>query len=254
MRYLRFSILAAVVLLAAGCRQPAGQRDVEMDKFVNTLMAQMTLEEKLGQLNLPVAGTIVTGQARESNVAEDIRQGRVGGLFNVKGVEQIREIQRIAVEDSRLGIPMLFGMDVIHGYETVFPIPLALACSWDIPAIERSAQIAAREATADGICWTFSPMVDITHDGRWGRISEGSGEDPYLGSRIAEAMVRGYQGASLSVRFTYCGSCRHRFKKINPAISANRRYPMQNTLSPIRIPSGFFFFSIIPTSNSIPFI
>ena len=173
------TVVALIVpMLFAGCRSAADSEKKEMDKFVNELMSKMTLEEKLGQLNLPVAGDIVTGQARESNVAEDIRQGRVGGLFNLKGAAQIREIQRIAVEESRLGIPILFGMDVIHGYETVFPIPLALACSWDMEAIERSAQIAAEEATADGICWTFSPMVDICHDGRWGRISEGSGEDP----------------------------------------------------------------------------
>lgn len=180
-----------------------------MNRFVDELMAQMTLEEKLGQLNLPVTGTIVTGQARESNVAEDIRNGRVGGLFNLKGANAIREVQRIAVEESRLGIPLLFGMDVIHGYETVFPIPLALSCSWDMAAIERSAQIAATEATADGICWTFSPMVDICHDGRWGRISEGSGEDPYLGSRIAEAMVRGYQGNDLADPATMMACVKH---------------------------------------------
>jgi len=180
-----------------------------MDLFVSRLMSQMTLEEKLGQLNLPVGGDIVTGGAHSSLSAEHIRQGKVGGLFNLKGASAIREIQRIAVEESRLGIPLLFGMDVIHGYETVFPIPLGLSCSWDMEAIERSAQVAAREATADGICWTFSPMVDVCHDGRWGRISEGSGEDPYLGSRIAEAMVRGYQGASLADSATMMACVKH---------------------------------------------
>lgn len=169
-------------------------RPVRMDAFIDKLMSQMTLQEKLGQLNLPVTGTIVTGQAQSSAVAEKIAKGEVGGLFNLKGVEQIREMQRIAVEKSRLGIPLIFGMDVVHGYETVFPIPLALSCSWDMEAIELSASIAAKEASADGICWTFSPMVDICRDARWGRMAEGSGEDPYLGAEIARAMVRGYQG------------------------------------------------------------
>lgn len=155
-----------------------------MHAFVDKLMSQMTLVEKLGQLNLPVGGDIVTGGPHSSLSIAAIREGKVGGLFNLKGAASIREIQRIAVEESRMGIPLLFGMDVIHGYETVFPIPLALSCSWDMDAIARSAQIAAREATADGINWTFSPMVDICHDGRWGRISEakyklGLFDDPY---------------------------------------------------------------------------
>ena len=118
---------------------------------------------------------------------------RLAALFNIKSVAKIRDVQRVAVEESRLKIPLIFGMDVIHGYETVFPIPLGLSCSWDMKAIERSAQIAALEASADGICWAFSPMVDIGRDPRWGRIAEGSGEDPYLGGEIAKAMVKGYQ-------------------------------------------------------------
>ena len=174
----------------------------EMDRFIDDLMGQMTVEEKIGQLNLPVAGDIVTGQAKSSNVSERIRKGEVGGLFNLKGAEQIREVQRIAVEESRLGIPILFGMDVIHGYETIFPIPLGLSCSWDMEAVELSARIAAEEASADGICWTFSPMVDVSRDARWGRISEGSGEDTYLGSQIAAAMVRGYQGPDKETQLT----------------------------------------------------
>ena len=180
-----------------------------MNRFIDNLMKQMTLEEKLGQLNLPTAGSIVTGEKRIVTGAEEIRQGRVGGLFNLTGAASVREVQRIAVEESRLGIPLLFGLDVIHGYETVFPIPLALSCSWDMEAIERSAQVAAREATADGICWTFSPMVDICHDGRWGRIAESAGEDPYLGCRIAEAMVHGYQGASLADSATVMACVKH---------------------------------------------
>ena len=161
-------------------------------------MKKMTLEEKIGQLNLPVTGEITTGQAKSSDVAKRIRNGEVGGLFNLKGVERIREVQRQAVEESRLGIPLLFGMDVIHGYETIFPIPLGLSCTWDMKAIEESARIAAVEASADGISWTFSPMVDVSRDPRWGRVSEGNGEDPFLGAAIARAMIRGYQGKDMS--------------------------------------------------------
>ena len=201
-------LIAAAMALTAS--MASAQTDkAKMDAFINDLMSQMTLEEKLGQLNLPVTGDIVTGQAKSSNVAEQIREGKVGGLFNLKGADRVKELQRIAVENSRLHIPLIFGMDVIHGYETVFPIPLALSCTWDMPAIERSAQIAAQEATADGISWTFSPMVDVCHDARWGRISEGNGEDPYLGSRIAEAMVRGYQGTDLTQSNTMMACVKH---------------------------------------------
>ena len=169
-----------------------------MDRFIDQLMKKMTLEEKIGQLNLPVTGEITTGQAKSSDVAKRIRNGEVGGLFNLKGVERIREVQRQAVEESRLGIPLLFGMDVIHGYETIFPIPLGLSCTWDMKAIEESARIAAVEASADGISWTFSTMVDVSRDPRWGRVSEGNGEDPFLGAAIARAMIRGYQGKDMS--------------------------------------------------------
>ena len=215
-------IAVLIPLLWVGCRHTADPEKSPMDTFVDDLMSRMTLEEKLGQLNLPVGGDIVTGEPRESHAADDIRAGRVGGLFNLKGAKQIREVQRIAVEESRLGIPLLFGMDVFHGYETVFPIPLALSCSWDLEAIENSARIAAREATADGIAWTFSPMVDICHDGRWGRISEGNGEDPYLGSRIAEAMVRGYQGESLADSATMMACVKH--FALYGAVEAGREY------------------------------
>ena len=180
-----------------------------MDQFIDNLMGKMTLQEKIGQLNLPVSGEIVTGQAKSSDVAGKIRKGQVGGLFNVKGVENIREVQKIAVEQSRLKIPLLFGMDVIHGYETVFPIPLALSCSWDMEAIKESACIAAKESSADGICWTFSPMVDICRDPRWGRMAEGGGEDPYLGSEISAAMVKGYQGDDLTDKNTIMACVKH---------------------------------------------
>ncbi len=194
----RLFFISALCLALVSC---SGSKS-EMDRFIDDLMGKMTVEEKIGQLNLPVAGDIVTGQAKSSNVSERIRKGEVGGLFNLKGAEKIREVQRIAVEESRLGIPILFGMDVIHGYETIFPIPLGLSCSWDMAAVEQSARIAAEEASADGICWTFSPMVDVSRDARWGRVSEGSGEDTFLGCRIAEAMVRGYQGPDKETQLT----------------------------------------------------
>lgn len=165
-----------------------------MKGFIDTLMSEMTLAEKLGQLNLPGADDIVTGQAKSSNIGGRVVKGEVGGVFNIKGAAKIKDLQRVAVEESRLGIPLIFGMDVIHGYETVFPIPLGMSMTWDMEEIERSARIAAIEASASGICWTFSPMVDISRDARWGRVSEGNGEDPYLGSLICRAMVKGYQG------------------------------------------------------------
>ena len=172
----------------------ATAQNADMDKFVSDLMSHMTLQEKIGQLNLQVAGDITTGQAQDTQVAGLVKEGKMGGVFNLKGVEKIKALQKIAVEQSRLGIPLLVGMDVIHGYETIFPIPFALSCSWDLAAIEEAARIAAKEASADGINWVYSPMVDICVDARWGRISEGNGEDPYLGAQIAGAMIRGYQG------------------------------------------------------------
>ena len=209
MRIGRF-LLTAVITASAFTAMAAPQTDKDkMDQFIDNLMRKMTLQEKIGQLNLPVSGEIVTGQAKSSDVAGKIRKGQVGGLFNVKGVENIREVQKIAVEQSRLKIPLLFGMDVIHGYETVFPIPLALSCSWDMEAIKESARIAAKESSADGICWTFSPMVDICRDPRWGRMAEGGGEDPYLGSEISAAMVKGYQGDDLTDKNTIMACVKH---------------------------------------------
>lgn len=206
-------VLSAFVLTLAlhpvVSQAQTSQADAKMEAFVSQLMGKMTLKEKIGQLNLPVTGNIVTGETKSSDVAASIRRGEVGGLFNLKGVDQIREVQRVAVEQSRLRIPLLFGMDVIHGYETVFPIPLALSMTWDMAAIERTARVAAQEASADGICWTFSPMVDICRDARWGRMSEGNGEDPYLGSMIARAMVRGYQGDDLRLNNTVMACVKH---------------------------------------------
>lgn len=192
----RIKQVAPFVMIATLSVQ-AQKSPQDMDRFISNLMKKMTLEEKIGQLNLPVTGEITTGQAKSSDISAKIKRGEVGGLFNLKGVAKIKDVQELAVEESRLGIPLLFGMDVIHGYETIFPIPLGLSCTWDLPAIEESARIAAVEASADGISWTFSPMVDVSRDPRWGRVSEGNGEDPFLGAEIAKAMVRGYQGDNM---------------------------------------------------------
>ena len=209
----RIAMIMAITLgvttgFAAKNKKKVQQPLKPMNEFVDELMSKMTVQEKIGQLNLLPSGDIQTGVSENSSISDAIRQGRLGAILNLKGVDNIRKVQRMAVEESRLGIPIIFGMDVIHGYETIFPIPLALACSWDIPAIEQSARIAAKEATADGLCWTYSPMVDISIDPRWGRVAEGAGEDPFLGSRIAEAMVRGYQG-DLSCRDQLMACLKH---------------------------------------------
>lgn len=201
-------LFACFGLLIISCSTP-GDHTSSVDRKIDSLLNEMTLEEKLGQLNLPSAGQFTTGQAQNSDIAKKIERGMVGGLFNIKSVKAIREMQQIAVEKSRLKIPLLFGMDVIHGYESVFPIPLGLSCSWDMELIEKTARVAAQEASADGINWTFSPMVDLSRDARWGRISEGSGEDTYLGSAIAKAMVRGYQGDDLTANNTIMSCVKH---------------------------------------------
>ncbi|SMO95856.1 beta-glucosidase [Chryseobacterium rhizoplanae] len=174
------------------------QYQAKKKAFVDNLLAKMTLDEKIGQMNLPTSGDFTTGQAQSSDIGKKVEQGLVGGLFNIKGADKIKAVQKVAVEKSRLKIPMIFGMDVIHGYETTFPIPLGLAASWDMNLVQQSAKVAAREAASDGINWTFSPMVDISREPRWGRVSEGSGEDPYLGSEISKNMVYGYQGKDLA--------------------------------------------------------
>lgn len=204
-------LLAAVGLACCLCpenMQAAQQsEDSKMDQFISELMGKMTLREKLGQLNLPSGGDMTTGLVQNSPLADAIRKQEIGGFFNVMGVEKIRELQRIAVEETRLKIPLVVGMDVIHGYKTVFPIPLAMSCSWDTVAVSRAASIAAKEASADGISWTFSPMVDIARDARWGRIAEGNGEDPYLGAAMARAYVQGYQGNNLKKSDEHIMSC-----------------------------------------------
>ena len=184
-------VIMVVLVVVAGLNGAA--QDQKMNAFIDQLMEKMTVEEKLGQMNLMPGTSATTGELKDSPLLELVAKGKLGTVLNQTGVESIRQLQD-AARKSRLGIPVLVGMDVIHGYETIFPIPLAMSCSWDLTAIEQAARIAAKEATADGICWTYSPMVDIALDARWGRIAEGNGEDPFLGSRIAEALVKGYQG------------------------------------------------------------
>lgn len=204
----------SLAFLLVAFLQVNAQTGQQMDSFISKLMSQMTLEEKIGQLNLPVSNIFVSGERKDGQLSpleQRIAGGELGGLFGLKGAKQIREMQKIAVEKSRLHIPLLFGLDVIHGYETTFPIPLALSTSWNMELIELEARVSATEAGNDGINWVFSPMVDICRDARWGRIAEGPGEDPYLGAEIAKALVRGYQGRNndFSVENTVMACVKH---------------------------------------------
>ncbi|MFA5816343.1 MAG: glycoside hydrolase family 3 N-terminal domain-containing protein [Bacteroidales bacterium] len=183
--------------------------DRTREKFVNSLLSKMTLEEKIGQMTLYTSGWDITGPVLNENYRKDILEGRCGNLFNAHTVAYNRELQKIAVEKTRLKIPLLFGYDVIHGYKTIFPVPLAEACSWDLELIEKSARLAAKEAASAGLNWTFAPMVDIARDPRWGRVAEGAGEDPYLGGLIAAARTRGFQGDSLSDPLTLAACVKH---------------------------------------------
>ena len=211
-RFFLTGIIFYLVITSAYAQEISASKSgsIKMNNFISNLMKKMTLDEKIGQLNLLTpGGGIATGAVVSSDVETKISNGQVGGLFGVIGEAKIRQAQQIAITKSRLKIPLLFGSDVIHGYKTTFPIPLALSCSWDMQMIERSARIAATEATADGLNWAFSPMVDIARDPRWGRIAEGAGEDPYLGSQIAKAMVKGYQGNDLSKENTLMACVKH---------------------------------------------
>jgi len=184
-------------------------KDTEMNTFISELMSKMTLKEKIGQLNLLTGGEATTGSVVSTGLESKIKNGEVGGLFSLTTPERVRKTQELAIKYSRLKIPLIFGQDVIHGYKTLFPIPLGLAATWDMGLIEKSARIAATEASADGLNWAFSPMVDISRDPRWGRISEGSGEDTYLGSLFAAAMVRGFQGDDLAAENTLMACVKH---------------------------------------------
>ncbi len=209
---LKILFLAAAVLLNlfVGCNiEKDLSADREMDVFVGDLLKKMTLEEKIGQLNLSTGGGFFTGPAVIKDNKGLISQGKVGAILNTFGVENVAALQKMAVEDTRLGIPLIFGLDVVHGFRTIFPVPLAQACSWDMEAIEQSERIAATEATAMGINWTYAPMVDIARDPRWGRVMEGAGEDTYLGSMIAAARVRGFQGKDLKDENTLIACVKH---------------------------------------------
>ncbi len=200
--------ITAVILLAA-CGSPSAgtsgsgkwqsfSGDKRIEQRVDSVLKLMTLEEKIGQMTQFSANWSITGPVMSDDFQPYLEKGLIGSIFNATSVEGIRRMQQIAVEETRLGIPILFGQDVIHGYKTIFPIPLAEACSWDLEMMQRTAEIAAIEAASDGINWTFAPMVDIGRDARWGRVMEGAGEDPYLGSKIAEARVTGFQGKDIS--------------------------------------------------------
>ncbi len=216
MKFINLSLCLALILCAcASTSQPITKKEPSksIDQMVDELLAKMTLEEKVGQMNQYNGFYDITGPVpEEGNAAikyEHLRKGYVGSMLNVHGVEQVRKIQQIVVEESRLGIPLIFAFDVMHGYKTQSPIPLAESASWDMETIERSAQVAAAEAAAVGLNWTFAPMVDISRDARWGRVMEGAGEDPYLGSEIAKARVRGFQGDDLSATHTIAACAKH---------------------------------------------
>ncbi|MEO6454722.1 MAG: beta-glucosidase BglX [Ginsengibacter sp.] len=196
-------------LIAVSTNIYAQGGDAARKIFIDALMKKMTLEEKIGQLNLPSVGFDVTGPLLSKDVDAKIRKGLVGGVFNTYTPNAVRKLQDIAVKETRLKIPLIFGYDVIHGHRTIFPINLGLACSWNLDLIEKTSRAAAEEASADGLNWVYSPMVDIARDPRWGRVSEGAGEDPFLGSQIAKAMVKGYQGNDLSKNNTVMACLKH---------------------------------------------
>ncbi|MDT8432105.1 MAG: glycoside hydrolase family 3 N-terminal domain-containing protein [Bacteroidales bacterium] len=203
-----FPMIIALLLGLKGCGGPQGQED-KREQFVDSLLSEMTLEEKVGQITLYTSGWTITGPALDSNYRQYIIDGRCGNIFNAHTVAYNLELQRLAVEESRLGIPLLFGYDVIHGHRIIFPIPLGEACSWEPELARRSAALSAKEAAASGLNWTFSPVADLSRDPRWGRIAEGSGEDPLLGARFTAARVRGYQGSDLSDKNTLAACLKH---------------------------------------------
>lgn len=213
--------LGFLLLLLASFINARGQ-DEKMNKFISDLMNKMTVEEKIGQLNLTTAGGFVTGTAVNEMTHQKLQKGQIGGMLNDLSLSSMRAFMDIAVKESPHHIPLLFGMDVIHGYQTIFPIPLAMSCLWDMTLVEKSARIAAQEATANSIAWTYSPMVDIARDPRWGRIAEGAGEDPWLGSQVAKALVKGYQGNDLSLDNTMMACVKH--FALYGAVEAGRDY------------------------------
>ena len=216
MKKITLFIVSSLCVLLGSCNKSISNKerdDTSITKKVDSLLSMMTLEEKIGQMNQYNGFWDVTGPVPSVGDAakkyEHLKRGLVGSMLNVRGVENVRKVQKIAVEETRLGIPLIIGFDVIHGYETQSPIPLAEASSWDLKAIKNSAQMAAKEAAAAGINWTFAPMVDISRDARWGRVMEGAGEDTFLGSKIAIARVKGFQGEDLSSPATVAACAKH---------------------------------------------
>jgi beta-glucosidase len=206
-----FAGIILITALITGCGTGTGKlmEDIMLNRKVDSVLSLMTTEEKLGQMNLLTSDWDVTGPTMRDQYLDDIRAGRCGNIFNAHTVDYNKKLQKIAVEETRIGIPLMFGYDVIHGHRTIFPIPLAEACSWNLGLIRRSSELAAREAAASGLNWTFAPMVDLSRDPRWGRVSEGNGEDPYLGGLIAAARVKGFQGDDLSDPYTLAACVKH---------------------------------------------
>lgn len=205
------ALVIAILMVSVSCgsNTPLSEPDRSIEQKVDSLLSIMTLEEKIGQLTLYTSDMDQTGAFLRPEYLEDVKSGSVGAIFNAYGAEYTRELQEMAVNETRLGIPLLFGYDVIHGHRTIFPVPLGQAASWDLEMIEASERVAAREAASEGLHWTFAPMVDISRDPRWGRIVEGAGEDTYLGSKIAAARVRGFQGDDLSDLNTLAATMKH---------------------------------------------
>jgi beta-glucosidase len=214
-KHLYLPLLATFLLILTSCNLDTSKKNLrskeeqKREAFLDSLMQEMTLEEKIGQTVLFSAGWDVTGPTLDENYIDYLKDGMLGGVFNLHSAKASKDFQKIAVEETRLGIPLMFGYDVIHGHKTIFPISLGESASWDLEMIERSARVAAEEASASGIHWTFAPMVDIARDPRWGRVSEGAGEDVYLGVQIAKARVRGFQGDDLSKHNTLLSCAKH---------------------------------------------
>ena len=206
------NIIFMVIILfvaASSCTQQQAGADAQLEAKVDSVLSEMTLEEKIGQMTLYTSHFDQTGPTVREGYKEDIRNGKVGAIFNAYGAEFNRELQKIAVEETRLGIPLLFGYDVIHGHKTIFPIPLGETASWNPELMEETARVAALEATAQGLHWTFAPMIDVSRDPRWGRIAESGGEDTYLNTVVARTKVRGFQGDSLSSNNTLISTAKH---------------------------------------------
>ena len=209
MRNLYIFSATVILLIFSACKGPQPEQKNPMDTKIDSLISLMTLEEKVGQLTLYTSDMDQTGAFIRKEYENDIKQGKAGAIFNAYGADYTRRLQEMAVNNTRLRIPLLFGYDVIHGHRTIFPVPLAEAASWNIPAIQNAARVAAEEATAEGLHWTFAPMCDISRDPRWGRMVEGAGEDPFLASRIAEARVKGFQGDDLAANNTVAACVKH---------------------------------------------